>query len=84
MAITSIKKSLEKARRYFESGKFLHSIQIYHKLINEFPNFVDVYTELAFVYTKLGKESFAEKLLRQTMKLSQGTKKFYSCLEIFV
>ncbi|MCS7228971.1 MAG: tetratricopeptide repeat protein [Candidatus Kryptonium sp.] len=72
MAITSIKKSLEKARRYFESGKFLHSIQIYHKLINEFPNFVDVYTELAFVYTKLGKESFAEKLLRRAYEIEPG------------
>lgn len=64
-----IKKSFEKARKYFDSGKFLHSIQIYHKLINEYPALVDAYVELAFVYTKLGKEAFAEKLLRRAYEI---------------
>ncbi len=58
-----IRKAFEKARKYFESGKFLHSIQIYHRLINENPDLVDAYVELAFVYSKLGKEFCAEKLL---------------------
>jgi tetratricopeptide (TPR) repeat protein len=60
---------LEKARKYFEIGKTLHSIQIYHKLINEYPNFVEPYVELAFVYSKLGKESSAEKILRQAYEI---------------
>ncbi len=66
MGISALnKKLIEKARKYFENGKFLHSVQIYHKLINEHPDFIDAYIELAFIYAKIGKESFAEKLLRR-------------------
>lgn len=69
MTNSIVRKSLEKARRYFDSGKFLHSTQIYHKIINEFPNFVDAYIELAFIYMKLGKENYAEKLLRKAYEI---------------
>lgn len=69
MLNATIRKSLEKARKYFDSGKFLHSIQIYHRLINEYPNFADAYAELAFIYIKLGKENSAEKLLRRAYEL---------------
>ncbi len=64
-----VRKMLEKARKYFEVGKILHSIQIYHKLINEYPNIVEPYVELAFVYSKLGKETSAEKTLRQAYEI---------------
>lgn len=69
MMNSGLKKLLEKARRYFESGKFLHSTQIYHRIINEFPNLIDAYIELAFIYTKLGKEGYAEKLLRRAYEI---------------
>jgi len=69
MKNTIVRKALEKARRYFDSGKFLHSIQIYHKLINDYPDLVDAYAELAFVYSKLGKEFYAEKLLRRAYEI---------------
>lgn len=69
MSNVVIKKSLEKARRYFDSGKFLHSMQIYHRLINEYPSFVEPHIELAFIYIKLGKENSAEKLLRKAYEL---------------
>ncbi len=64
-----LRKMLEKARRYFDVGKILHSIQIYHKLINEHPNFVEPYIELAFVYSKIGKETSAEKILRRAYEI---------------
>lgn len=64
-----VRKMLEKARKYFDVGKVLHSIQIYHKLIDEYPNFIEPYIELAFVYTKLGKGASAEKILRRAYEL---------------
>ncbi|CUS95082.1 tetratricopeptide repeat protein [Candidatus Kryptonium thompsonii] len=69
MLSATIRKSLEKARKYFDSGKVLHSMQIYHRLISEYPSFVEAYIELAFIYIKLGKENSAEKLLRKAYEL---------------
>ncbi len=69
MSNVNVKKAIEKARKYFDSGKFLHSMQIYHRLINEHPSFVDAYTELAFIYIKLGKGNSAEKLLRKAYEI---------------
>ncbi len=63
------RKMLEKARRYFNVGKILHSIQIYYKLINEYPNLVEPYIELAFIYSKIGKETSAEKILRRVYEI---------------
>jgi tetratricopeptide (TPR) repeat protein len=67
-----IKKMIERARKYFDSGKYLHSLQIYHRIINEYPGYVDAYSELAYVYTKLGKEGYAEKLLRKALQIEPG------------
>lgn len=48
----------------------MHSMQIYHRVISEYPDFVDAYAELAFIYIKLGKGNSAEKLLRKAYEIN--------------
>lgn len=59
---------LKKAKDYEVQGKYLHSIQIYTALINDNPDHGEVYSDLAEIYEKLGKQNVALELLKSYLK----------------
>ena len=66
MGITGLEKDLiiqhklKQARDFESQGKYLHSIQIYHSLISEFPDLVHAYLNLAILYEHIGNLKSAE------------------------
>lgn len=58
-----------KLGRDFEAqGKFLHAAQIYNTVIDEFPDYIDVYFNLAGLYEKMGNINPAINLLKSYLE----------------
>ncbi len=64
-----IQHKLEQARDFESQGKYLHSIQIYHSLISEFPDLVHAYLNLAILYEHLGNLKSAEEVFNNIISI---------------
>jgi len=67
-----LQHKLKEARKFEDSGKFLHAIQIYLSLITDFPDYPESYISLAEIYFHLGKPESGEKLLSKILKRQPG------------
>ncbi len=65
-----IQHKLKQARDFESQGKFLHSIQIYHSLINEFPDFLHAYLSLAALYEHIDNPKSANEIFEQIISIS--------------
>jgi len=65
-----IQHKLKQARNFESEGKYLHSIQIYHSLINQYPDFIHAYLNLAVLYERQDKPGSAEEILKQVIAIS--------------
>jgi tetratricopeptide (TPR) repeat protein len=55
---------IKSAKEFEAQGKYLHAIQVYQLLIEEFPEFPESYINLADIYQLKGKKKSAENILR--------------------
>lgn len=55
---------IKKAKEFEAKGKYLHAIQVYQSLIEEFPGVPDSYINLADIYQIIGKKKSAENILK--------------------
>ena len=55
---------IKSAKEFEAQGKYLHAIQVYQLLIDEFPEFHESYINLADIYQLKGKKKSAEKILK--------------------
>ena len=65
-----IEYKLKQAREFETKGKYLHSIQIYHALINDFPDFIDAYIYLASIYEQINNLDSAEEIFKQVLSIA--------------
>jgi tetratricopeptide (TPR) repeat protein len=65
-----IQHKLKQARDFESQGKYLHSIQIYHSLINEFPDYTEAYLHLAALYENNNNINSAEEMYKQLLSLA--------------
>ena len=59
----SYQHRIKTAKEFETQGKFLHAIQIYQVLIEEYPDHTESYINLADIYQVIGRKESAEKLL---------------------
>ena len=70
MGITKVKvdykyqHKLNTAKEFEARGKYLHAIQIYYSLIEEFPDYAESYINLADIFLLRGKKVSAEEVLK--------------------
>lgn len=62
-----ISQLLDQARAYVNEGKYLHAEQLYHRLIREEPQLMEIYTELASVYAENGKVGAGIHILEKAL-----------------
>lgn len=55
---------IKTAKEYEARGKYLHAIQIYRTLIDEFPDYIEPYINLADIYQNTGQKKSAENVLK--------------------
>lgn len=55
---------IKRAKEFEAKGKYLHAIQVYQLLIEEFPGVPDSYINLADIYQIIGKKKSAENILK--------------------
>jgi tetratricopeptide (TPR) repeat protein len=55
---------IKRAKEFEAQGKYLHAIQVYQLLIEEFPEFPESYINLADIYQIKGKKKSAENILK--------------------
>ena len=55
---------IKSAKEFEAQGKYLHAIQVYQLLIDEFPELPEPYINLADIYQLKGKKKSAEKILK--------------------
>lgn len=55
---------IKRAKEFEAKGKYLHAIQVYQLLIEEFPRVPDSYINLADIYQIIGKKKSAENILK--------------------
>ncbi len=58
-----LEHKMKTAGDFEAQGKYLHAIQMYNNIINEFPDFIDVYFYLSELYEKMGNLEPAFNLL---------------------
>ena len=59
---------LDNAKKFAVSGKSLHAVQLYKSLINEFPDELEPYFQLAQLYQDQNLRKDAENLLLNYLK----------------
>ena len=59
---------IKRAKEFEAKGKYLHAIQIYQLLIEEFPGIPESYINLADIYQIIGKKKSAENILKLILK----------------
>ncbi len=57
------------AKEFEAQGKLLHAVQIYTSIIEDFPEFIDAYFNLADLYENLGNIQPAVKILKELLDL---------------
>ncbi len=60
-----LQHKIKQAKEYEAQGKFLHAIQIYRSLIDDYPDYAESYISLAELYNMYGKKESAEKIFNQ-------------------
>jgi tetratricopeptide (TPR) repeat protein len=65
----SLDHKIKSAHSFESEGRLLHAAQIYISIIDEYPNFVDAYFNLAHLYEKLGNINSAIHLLQSLMDI---------------
>jgi tetratricopeptide (TPR) repeat protein len=63
---------LKTAKEFETQGKFLHAVQIYQLLIDEFPDLPESYVNLADIYQVKGQWKSAEKVLKLILSRQPG------------
>lgn len=64
-----LQHKLKEAKEFEAGGKFLHAIQIYQSLINEYPEYAESYIALAELYHFWGKKESAEKVFEKVINI---------------
>ena len=59
---------IKRAKEFEAKGKYLHAIQVYQLLIEEFPEIPESYINLADIYQIKGKKKSAENILKLILK----------------
>jgi tetratricopeptide (TPR) repeat protein len=58
---------MKQAKEFESQGKYLHSVQVYYSLINEFPDLASAYLRLAALYENNNNEDSAEEIYKQVL-----------------
>ncbi len=59
---------IKTAKEYEAEGKFLHAIQVYNSIIDEYPEITEPYFNLALIYERIDKINTAVELLRELLE----------------
>jgi len=62
----------EEARNYLESGEFPKAIEIFHEVIDEYPEYWSAYNNLALAYFYLGETGKASDILNDVLERNPG------------
>lgn len=62
----------EEARNHLESGEFPKAIEIFHEVIEEFPEYWSAYNNLALAYFYLGETVKAREILNDVLEQNPG------------
>lgn len=65
-----IQRLFDQAQQFVFDGKWLHAAQIYQRIIDEVPDYIDVYFRLANVYAELRNAVAAEQILLKALTQS--------------
>ncbi len=63
-----INRLLDQAQQFADDGKWLHASQLYQRILNEEPDYTDVYFRLANAYIELRNLMAAEQVLLNALK----------------
>ncbi len=73
-AVFQLQHRLKTAREFEAQGKLLHAVQIYHLIIQDHPDLVEAYFDLADLYESLGNITPGIELLESLIEQNQDDK----------
>ncbi len=63
---------MSRARQFIADRKWLHAIQVLHKLVTQHPDYDEIWVELAHAYASMNRVDAAESLLLERARVSQS------------